>query len=196
MIPLDYPPVWPPPELPPLQNDFWAMRVPVLGRLVALWMYCFRIEDQIEQVWGPIEDNIVKQLESRPSLIERDQPSRQEQIVSILAAAVCFEKGIDPVRQLHPDDPVILLVWGSYDDLTILIFRMNLLEAMGIEFMEETAEKFVETLRIEFTRETKGKVCNPGMTVADLVELLLNQKPVSKKPVRRTPLSWLRGRFS
>lgn len=196
MIPLVYPPVWPPPELPPPQNDFWAMRVPVLGRLVALWMYYSRIGNHIEHVLGPIEDNIVKQLESRPPLIERDQQSRQEQIVSILAAAVCFEKGIDPVRQLHPDDPVILLVWGSYDDLTILIFRMNLLEAMGIEFMGEPAEKFGETLRIELTREITETICNPGMTVADLVELLLNQKPVSKKSVRRTPLSWLRGRFS
>ena len=143
------------------QNNHWAERIPVFGKLVTMWMNYSHEWDHIERVWGPMEHSIVKQLESRPPLSEQDQQPRKERVMSALAKAVCNEKGIDPVRQLHPLDPGELIFGGSYDDISPWQFRMNLEKFMGIELNKEIANKIVDR----------------GMTAGDIVELVLNQEP-------------------
>lgn len=161
MSPLVFPPDWPPPPMPSLQYDHWLVHVPILGKIVSQLIRRSKKWNHIERVLGPIEQNIIKQLESRPPFNEQYWRSREKKIMHALAKAVCKEKGIVPVRQLHPDDPGELILWGSFDDITPFEFRMNLEKSMNIHLSKETTEK----------------TCEPGMTVSDIVKLILVQHP-------------------
>ncbi len=163
MLPLHYPPDWPPQSMPPLQFDHWAARIPIIGQVAIFFANHSHYWNHIEKVWGPIENNIIQQIEGRPALQEQGAKSKEEKIVMALAKAACQEKGISPPRELHPDDPGVLLMWGPFDDITPLIFRMNLEKSPGIKL----------------TTETAYKICEPGLTVSEIADLVLAQEAAS-----------------
>lgn len=164
MQPLVYPGIWPPPPIPPLKEDHWAMRIPLLGGLAKAVICSLHERRHIYDVWGPIADEIQQQLESRPPINEHSPQSDTEKIMAALAKAVCREKGIAPPRQLHQDDPAELIFYG-YDDLSPLEFRINLEQSMGIRLSRENADKIVEC----------------GMTAGEIAALVLDQEAGSLK---------------
>lgn len=58
-----------------------------------------------------------------------------------MATAVAEEKGLSPIT-LHPDDPVELLFWGAYDDMSALRFALQLRKDFRIVLSTEEMEAF------------------------------------------------------
>ena len=132
--PLQLPSNWPPPPFPePSSRELWWWRIPVIGWFVAYFMYLCRISEHRKRSLFPLEEEIVRQLSSRPSFQWYPPGSDEAEIVSALAEAVAHEKGIE-LPSIHPDDPTELLLWGAYDDLTPLVFRMKIRKRLTVEF--------------------------------------------------------------
>ena len=96
-------------------------------------MYADRVWKHRVLFHFPLEEEIVSQLKSRSSFQWYPPGSVEGEIVTALAEAVADEKGIE-LPSIHPDDPTELLLWGAYDDLTPLIFRMKVRKRLTIEF--------------------------------------------------------------
>lgn len=79
----------------------------------------------------PIERQIVEQLQSRQSATAWPTSPRQAEIVRMIGESVAKEKSIDSIA-VHPDDPIELLFWGAYDDMTPLQFAMALRNRFGV----------------------------------------------------------------
>ncbi len=75
-----------------------------------------------------IERQIADQLNRRPARSDAWPTDRLcRRIVEILAGAMREEKEVLLTHvTLHPDDPVVLLMWGCYDDLTPQLFLQRL----------------------------------------------------------------------
>ena len=121
--PMDFPPLkhptpWPPTERPPSRFD----GLPVIGGFLA-WVSAIATGDQHNKLLYDIECQICEQLAARPT-DNHDWPkgSTGRRIVDALSKAVREEKEtpLDHVT-LHPEDPIVLLWWGCYDNLTPLV---------------------------------------------------------------------------
>jgi hypothetical protein len=82
-------------------------------------------------VLQPIERQIVQQLQSRHPATAWPNAPRRAEIVHMIGEAVAKEKAIDSIA-IHPDDPIELLFWGAYDDMTPLHFAMALRTRFGV----------------------------------------------------------------
>jgi hypothetical protein len=61
--------------------------------------------------------------------------------VDCLSETLCVEKGLHADRvALHPEDPLTLLMWGAFDDLTPIEFRYRLDDEFGQGFGRRTME--------------------------------------------------------
>jgi hypothetical protein len=121
---LQYPAIWPPPELPPYKPNGWS-RFQVLGLPFRYLTWLRHVRQHERDVLDPIADEIVSQLERRP--VQGPWPRHEEErkIAQIISDAVGLEKGLPHSPALHPDDPFPLLFWGPFDDVTPLIVRMD-----------------------------------------------------------------------
>lgn len=120
--PLRFPTPWPPPDGRP--KDVFD-GIPILGGLLRAISGLF-VESEYWRINYDVESQIIDQLESRP-LHSPDWVSDpvQQEVLKSLASAVCQEKGLSSAT-LHPDDPVISLFWGPYDDLSPFLFRQEI----------------------------------------------------------------------
>jgi hypothetical protein len=120
--PLRFPTPWPPPDERP--KDVFD-GIPILGGLLRAISGLF-VESEYWRINYDVESQIIDQLESRP-LHSPDWVSDpvQQEVLKSLASAVCQEKGLSSAT-LHPDDPVIPLLWGPYDDLSPAIFQQEI----------------------------------------------------------------------
>jgi hypothetical protein len=159
-IPLSFPTPWPP---PPCERHF-LRRIPILGWLIGgLWEGLTGYRDPCHRA---IELHITEQLEARPEQnVNWPTDSNQRRVVEILANIVCIEKCLSAnCVALHPDDPVVLLMWGPFDDLTPIEFRFRLGDAFGRKFADDVfAFLFPETA-------DRSRLLDNGRTVGQLVE--------------------------
>jgi len=99
----------------------------VIGGFFA-WVSRIATGDQHNELLYDIECQVCEQLAARPT-DNHDWPkdSTGRRIVDALSKAVGTEKEkpLDHVT-LHPEDPIVLLWWGCYDDLTPFQFFVGL----------------------------------------------------------------------
>ena len=136
LLPLQYPDVWPPPELPPYP-PLRFHRFPIIGSIVEHFRWLRRIREHIRTILNPIADRIFEQLEIREIDGVWPESSSQRQIAKIIADVVCLEKGLEKPPSLHPDDPYPLLFWGPSEDLTPMFVRMDLRNTLGIRLPDD-----------------------------------------------------------
>jgi len=95
----------------------------------------------VREVLIPVEQQILGQLTARSGIGYRaDSPSAQR-IAELAARTVAAEKGLSHVV-LHPDDPIELLFWGPYDDMSPFRFAIQLRKEFGIVLSTEEMEAF------------------------------------------------------
>ncbi|WP_460167006.1 hypothetical protein [Thermostilla marina] len=129
--PLQFPSPWPPPDLVSGLPESTLERIPIVGWLFGSWRRRRRWWVHVREVLIPIERQIVGQLTARSGIGYRaDSPSHQR-IADLITSVVAAEKGLSHVV-LHPDDPIELLFWGPYDDMSPLLFRHVLRKELGI----------------------------------------------------------------
>lgn len=137
---------WPPPSL---NNEFpeytgaWR-KVPVVNWFIqslTKWKHKSDWQDELYR----IEEEILNQLKQRKNL-EPDYPSQEyKEIVLLLSKAMSKEKPIDPPVIL-PDDELALLIWGAYDDMTLLEYRVLFYEKYEISLPTEIFKPFLSNL--------------------------------------------------
>ena len=141
--PLNYPKVWPPPDLPPASPESFEYKmkhIPILGWVVAYIIWLFRWRRFKQEVLNPIEDEIVVQLDARGT-IESPPP-------------------------LYPEDPFGPLFWGPFDDLTPLIVDLEIQKEFGFRIPNDgliaqawkeqwTIEKFIEYYDQQISQHAK-----------------------------------------
>ena len=103
----------------------------MIGWIVASFMYSGRVSKHSEQFLRPLEEEIICQLQSRSSFQWYPPRSVEAEIITALAEAIADEKGIE-MPSIHPDDPTELLLWGAYDDLTPLVFRLKIQKRLTV----------------------------------------------------------------
>ena len=81
----------------------------------------------------PIAEEIITQLELRPTDGPWPIDSEQKALATIVSEAVALEKGLAHSPALHPDDPFPVLFWGPFDDITPAIVRMESRDKMNCE---------------------------------------------------------------
>lgn len=134
--PLKYPAVWPPPLEPPTPCRFFH-RIPIVGWL-ALYVTWLRHNRKHQRtVLDPIADEIVRQLNLRPTSGGWPVDAEQRKIVKIISEAVCLEKGTGLAPALHPEDSCQLFFWGTFDDITPLIISVELSKQFGFDLPRE-----------------------------------------------------------
>jgi hypothetical protein len=137
--PLKYPQPWPPPVDEPkpekISSGFGAVKN---------WVHRVFYGTHREIVWYEIERQICDQLNRRPQHGDWPSDTTRQRIVKALSNAVQREKEhpLDHVT-LHQDDPIVLLFWGCYDDITALIFCKNLESDFGVLISHEAWEKLM-----------------------------------------------------
>jgi len=124
---LSYPTPWPPPR----HQRHWLSRIPFIGWLIGgLYEGLTAYRDPPRR---QIELQITTQLESRPEA-NADWPVdlAQRRVVDLLAGIICVEKCLSVDRvALHPDDPLELLMWGPFDDITPMVLRLGMDDLFG-----------------------------------------------------------------
>jgi len=139
---LHYPEPWPPPSIQPQPNPF--ARVPLLSGVLGAICAFLTLKTPSDELYR-IEKQIIDQLQSRAER-NNDWPTDplRRRIVEILGAAILAEKGfpLDHVT-LHPDDPIILLMWGASDDLTPLIFLAGLEREFEIRIPKDDRTRLI-----------------------------------------------------
>ena len=92
-----------------------------------------------------IERQITDQLLNRPKQnTEWPSDSLRRRIVDALRKAILQEKGYALERvTLHPNDSVVLLMWGSNDDLTPLVFLVELESEFGVQILCEDRRRLL-----------------------------------------------------
>lgn len=137
---------WPPPSLTnefPKYTGAWR-KVPVVNwfiQYLTKWKHKNDWQDELYR----IEEEILNQLKLRKNL-EPVYPSREyKEIVLLLSKAMSKEKTIDP-PVLFPDDELVLLIWGAYDDMTLLEFRVLFFEKYEIGLPTEIFKPFLFNL--------------------------------------------------
>jgi hypothetical protein len=134
LTPLTFPDQWPPPSFEYIDDLTETSTVPLLG-----WFVRRRKRTQAKDkfyagVLDPMERHIVDQLTAR--MAEYPWSDQDRPIAECLSKAIAYEKAIPPPK-LHPDDCYGLVCWGAFDDLTPLIFDMNLKDRFGVDFSKE-----------------------------------------------------------
>jgi hypothetical protein len=134
LMPLTFPDQWPPPSFEYVDDLRDNPTVPFVG-----WFLRRRRKSQAkhkfcEEVLDPIERHLVAQLTARTA--EYRWSDRDRPLVECLSKAIASEKFIPPPK-LHPGDCYGLVTWGVFDDLTPLIFDMNLKDRFGVDFSKE-----------------------------------------------------------
>ena len=123
--PLEYPATWPPPLMPPTPSHLFH-RIPIVGWLAWYLTWLRHAGKHQRTMLDPIAEEIIRQLNLRPTTGGWPISTEQRQIVKIISDAVCLEKGMDFPPALHPEDPCQLLFWGPFDDITPGIIRAEL----------------------------------------------------------------------
>jgi hypothetical protein len=137
--PLGLPIPWPPPSL--TEQSRWYS-VPLLG-----WFARQCRSNKIgEQLARFIQREVTSQLESRQTY-HCDWPSDalQRRVVEALSETVCSLKCLRHNQvALHPDDPIILLLYGNrLDDITPASFCEALHNRFGVEISRRDLFSFV-----------------------------------------------------
>ena len=134
---------WPPPECPQREMLRTPLeRAHLIDRLVG-WRTERRARSRfVADVLLPIEQQIVDQLIARQRHSFWPDSTTRQRIADLLGAAVAKERGISPFS-VHPDDPIELLFWGSFDDLSPLVFALDLKRELGIELSEADLRGFL-----------------------------------------------------
>lgn len=177
--PLSYPTPWPPPKL--TERSKWH-RVPILG-----WIVCEIHRDFVgDRVARGIHRDIVAQLNGRPSTTPAwPVEPRERQVVEALGKAVAGEKDLQGKSvALHPDDPVVLLLWGEFDDLTPVIFSSSIENDVGIDLDCSTLGRCLIS-GVPATESPDRNALNSRMTVFELVSLVVACPPNSKPKRKR-----------
>ena len=78
------------------------------------------------EILDPIANQIILQLNVRPPVGRWPDTSEKRQIAKIISQAICAKKGLTHPRALHPEDPFPFLFWGTDDDLTPALVRIEL----------------------------------------------------------------------
>ncbi len=120
---------WPPeapPALPPTENEVRLRRIPLGGRLIADFIANRRRLNQLSSSSEPIARGIALQLEARSPFEPWGESPRQQVMLRELAEAITLEKSLTVPPAIHPDDPMPLLLWGAFDDITPLILQTKL----------------------------------------------------------------------
>ena len=82
----------------------------------------------------------VPDISARPAVeIDGSFTNQQEQIIDLLSLAISQEKFIDPPL-LRRDDRVDILLWGAYDDITLLIFGLSFDRCFGARVQLDVLE--------------------------------------------------------
>lgn len=137
--PLRFPKPWPPPDFPDRNDEKTGLeRLPVFGWFVRYWYRSRQSQLHTKNVLAPIADQIVEKMESRPSICEWPETEIGRQIVLKISETVCLEKGLDFPPALHPDDPLILLFWGPFDDISFLTVKCDLEKQLSIQLPVDT----------------------------------------------------------
>ena len=140
-------------------------------RALRRWLHEFVHGTEQQQIHDEIERQICDQLNSRPPSNEHwPQDGIRRQIVESLAEAVRQEKKyLLKHVMLHLEDPIVLLLWGSYDDLTPLVFCRNLETAFDLSVSTVDWESILQIGRAEWFEDDR--------TVGHLVEQLIAMLP-------------------
>ena len=179
--PLEYPNPWPPPHEVSTRTD----EFPILGRV---WRFATKVLwcDPHTQLMFDIEEQILAQLKVRPKVEPKWPPDpKSRAIAEALAEAVRSEKGLDHVA-LHPLDPASVLFWGAYDDLTPLVFNIEL------DLIFESGLRPADWEAIFWSLVDYGKVARQGPTVAQIVarcRVLLEHSALREHKLDRLPVS-------
>ncbi len=117
--PLQPPIPWPPPDIPPYPRHLLS-RVPIVGWPFRYfrWLHYWSLHQK--NILEPIEQSIVAQLQKRPAVGPWPQALDERLFVELVSQAVAFWKGLATPVAIHPDDPLQLLFWGPFEDLTPL----------------------------------------------------------------------------
>ena len=92
-----------------------------------------RVSKHRVQSLRPLEEEIIRQLQSRPSFQWYPPGSVGAEIITAIAEAIADEKRIE-LPSIHPDNPTERLLWGAYDDLTPLVFRLKIQKRFTVQF--------------------------------------------------------------
>jgi hypothetical protein len=162
LSPLMFPTPWPPPR-----KTRPIGQISVVGSIVDGLCFLFTGDPELQA----IETQIIRQLEARPDCND-DWPTdaKQRGIVRVLSNAVCDEKLCRQGVALHPDDPVALLMWGYYDDLTPLLSKSGLMRLFGLKKLPAALPEF-------FQRDVGSDLLASRRTVRDLVEFYAARLP-------------------
>ncbi|WP_298860415.1 hypothetical protein [uncultured Gimesia sp.] len=175
--PLNYPKVWPPPNMSPASPECFEYKIkyiPIAGWIVAFILAQFRWSRFRREVLSPIEDEIVEQLDARETMNNwyqtqqwLDTPQKQK-IALIISEVIGLEKPIESPPPLHPEDPFGPLFWGPFDDLTPIFVRFEIEKHFGCRIPSNdlvfrawdeqwTIAKFIDYYDELISRDALGK---------------------------------------
>ena len=167
--PLEYPKPWPPPEDESEQTQL-AWGLDALKR----WLHKLLHGSELQKTHYHMERQVCEQLNTRPATNETwPQDLIRRRIVESLGEAVRQEKK-HPLRHvtLHRDDPIILLLWGCYDDMTPLIFLRNLETAFDVTIPGEVRRDLFLFHRPSWYDDNRSV----GDLVEQVIPLVVNRK--------------------
>ena len=138
--PLQYPKIWPPSPESAVPTHFFH-RIPIVGWFAYYVTWLRHCGKHRRTMLDPIAEEIVRQLDVRPTIGDWPVSTEQRQIAKIISKTVCLEKGTDFPPALHPEDPCQLLFWGPFDDTTPLTIRIKFDEQFGTNLPGEVLER-------------------------------------------------------
>lgn len=142
---------WPPPKLDHELPEYTGAlrRVPILNLCVQHYLKWKKKSDWWNELYR-IEEEIIKQLKQREGLVPEYPSQLYQEIVALLSQAMTLEKMLEsPV--LLPDDELALLIWGPYDDMTLLEFRLMFEKKYSIQLPRTFFVQFLSSLETGLT---------------------------------------------
>jgi hypothetical protein len=127
----------------PCENEQSWQGVPLIGWVIAAYLCHRRYRRHEREVLIPIERQIVEQLVRRRGATPCANGSLQTEVAQMVAEAVGKEKSI-PQPAIHPEDPIELLFWGAYDDMSPLQFTIALRRRFGITVTSEDITRYCQ----------------------------------------------------
>ncbi len=124
---LEYPCEWPPSEIRyflPIQTftpDFW--------RWPERQLYQIRLNSKHRNTVKEIDRNISQTLADRPEFGGWPLDSEQLRFAKVVSRLLAEERALERPPALHPNDPIPILFWDSFDGLMPMLvkweFEMN-----------------------------------------------------------------------